>query len=170
MNERVRGRLNQHIGAVGNTGKPDFAEGDINVHPFVLSGIGNLFSECLELTIQSCSAPPFLLLGLKLLLVAESMFASTVSSFIELHFRGLAVELNVSCLSLPNHDRGFQMDMNQDDQLVGTGLEKQVLDVAKKHVDMLVAEGRKVAKTILVDLHFAGDTLPIERWPKVHVR
>lgn len=51
LDERIRCRLNQHIRAVGNTGKPDFAEGDIHVHPFILAGIGNLFSKCLELTV-----------------------------------------------------------------------------------------------------------------------
>lgn len=44
-----------------------------------------------------------------------------------------------------------------------------MLDVAEEHVDMLIAEGREVAETILMNFHFPWDTFSIERRPKVHI-
>lgn len=142
LDERVRCWLNQHIGAVGNTGEANLADGDIDIHTLVLSGIGNLLGECLELPIQSCSASSFLLFSLKLLLVSVTMLAPTVASFIELHFSGFPVELYIARLSLADHDRGFEMNVDKHNQLMGTGLKEQMLDVAEEHVDMLIAKRR----------------------------
>jgi hypothetical protein len=35
----------------------------------------------------------------------------------------------------------LEMDMDENDQFMGTRLEEQMLHVAEKHVDMLIAEG-----------------------------
>lgn len=140
LDQCIGRRLNKNIGAVGNTGEADLSEGDVDIYTLILASISDFLSECLELAIKRGSPASFLLLSLKFFLVTISMLASAVASLVELHFRGLAIELDIPCLSLPDHDRCLQVHVDEDNQLVGAWLEEEMLDVAKEHINMLVAE------------------------------
>lgn len=144
LDKSISGWLNQNIGSVWNTSESDFTERNVHIDTFILSSISNLLCEGLELAIEGSSAAALLLFSLKFLLISESVLASTVASFIELHFSCLSVELNVSGLSFTNHDWCFQVYMDEDDQFMCTGLEEQVLDVAKEHIHVLGTERRVV--------------------------
>ena len=170
LDKGIRCWLDQDIRTVRNTREADFAERDINIHALIFARICYLLRERLELAIKSCAPPSFFLFGLKFFLISISVLASAVSSFVKLHFSGLAIELNVPGLSFPNHDRCLQVNVNEDNQLMSTGLEEEMLDVAEKHINVLVAERRQITKTILVDFHFAGNPLSIKRWPQVNIR
>ena len=80
------------------------------------------------------------MLGLKFFLITITVLAASVSGFIELHLGGLAVELNIARLTLTNHNRGLEMDVDEDNQFVSTRLEEEMLHVAEEHVHVLTAE------------------------------
>lgn len=54
------------------------------------------------------------------------------------------------------------MDVYNDNQLVRTRLEKEMLHITEENID-LTAAVIGVSKTILMDFHFAGNTLSIKR-------
>lgn len=140
LDQCVSCRLDKDIGAVGNTGETNLSERNVDIYTLILSSISDLLGECLEFAIERGSPASFLLLSLKLFLVAISMLAPAVASLVKLHFRGLAVELDIPCLSLSNHYGGLQVHVDEDDQLVSAWLEEEMLDVAKEHINMFVAE------------------------------
>lgn len=140
LDQSVCGRLNEDIGAVGNTGEPNFSEGDVDIHTLVLSSISNFLCERLKLAVKSGSPASLLLLGLELFLVSIAMLAPTVASLVKLHLGSLAIELDVPCLSLSNHDRSLQMHVDEDNHFVSTGLEEEMFDVAEEYINMLIAE------------------------------
>jgi hypothetical protein len=170
LHESIRSGLNQDVGTVGNTGESNLPEGDIDIDAFVLSGVGNLFSKRLELTVERGSASSLFLLSLKLFFITIPVLASAVASFIKLHLGGLAVELDIPSLSLSNHDGVLEMYMNKNNQLMCAGLEEEMLDVAEEYVDVLTSERRQVAETVLVNFDFSRNTLSIQGGPQVNVR
>jgi hypothetical protein len=169
LHKSIRSRLDQDVGTVGDTGEADLSEGNIDIHTLVLASICNLLGKCLELTVKRSPATSFFLLSLKLLFIAIPVLPPAVASFVKLHLGGLAVELDIPSLSFSNHDRRLEVHMDKDNQLMCTGLEEEMLNVAEKHVDMLTAERRQVAETILVNLDFSRHTLSIQRRPQVDV-
>ena len=52
------------------------------------------------------------------------------------------------------------MDMNDYDQLMGTRLKEEMLDVAKQNINN-IASVITVAQTVLVDLDFTCDTFTV---------
>jgi hypothetical protein len=53
------------------------------------------------------------------------------------------------------------MYVNYYDQLMRTGLEEQVLDVAEEHIN-IVSSMVFVSQTVLVNLNLTGDTLAVQ--------
>lgn len=169
LNQCISCRLNEDVGTVGNTGEPNLSERDVDIYTFVLPGVSNLLGERLELAIKCSSSTSLLLFSLKFFLVAIAVLAPAVSSLVKLHFSGLAIELDIPRLSLPDHDGGLQVHVDEHDQFVGTWLKEEMLDIAEKHIDMFVTERRQIAKTVLVDLHLSGNTFSIQRGSKIYV-
>jgi hypothetical protein len=62
------------------------------------------------------------------------------------------------------------MNMDQNDELMSTRLEEQMFNVAEQYIDVLIAEWRHIAKTILVDLDLTGHSFTIKRWSKIDIR
>lgn len=169
LNNSIRGRLNQYIRAVGDAVETDFSKRNINVNPLVPASIGDLLSECFEFSVQCKPTASFFLLSLKLLFVSITVLPSAISSFIKLHFRSFPIELDVLGLPFTDHDRSFQVDMDDNNHFVCTGLEKQVLNVAEKNINMLATQWRLISETVLVNFDFAWYSFAIQRWSKIHI-
>lgn len=169
LDESIGRRLDQDVGAIGHTTEPNLSEWDIDINALIFSSIGNLLGKAFEFSIQRSSTSPFLLLGLEFFLVPIAVPAATVSGLVELHFRGLSVKLNVPGLSFSNHDWRFEVDMNENDQLVSAWLEEEMFHIAEENIHVLRTEGRQVSKTILMDLDFPGHALSVKRGTKIDI-
>lgn len=137
LHETVRGRLAEDVGAEWNTIETNLAERDVHIKVLVLACFSNLLSESLELAIEVGTTATLFLFGLELLFISVAVFAFAVTGFIKLDVSSFAKELNVFCLLLADQDGIFEVHVNNDNQFVVAGLEKQVLDVAEKNVDFL---------------------------------
>lgn len=62
------------------------------------------------------------------------------------------------------------MHMNDDNQLMRTGLEEEMLDIAEKDIHMLILEWRLITQPVLMNFHFTGNSFSVEWWPKIDVR
>lgn len=169
LNECIGRWLDQDVRAIGHTTEPNLSERDIDIDALVFSSIGNLLGKAFEFSIQCSSASPFFLLSLKFFFVPIAVPAAAISGLIELHLGGLSVELNVSGLSLSNHDGRFEMDMDENNQLVSAWLEEEVFHIAEENIHVLRTEGRQVPETILMDLDFSRHALSVERRPKIDI-
>ncbi len=63
------------------------------------------------------------------------MLAFSVAGLVECDVGSFAIELDVLCLLLADHDRVLEMHVQDDDQFEDRWLEEQVLDVAESDVD-----------------------------------
>ncbi len=159
LNKAVGGWLNPDARARRHTIEAKLAKGNINLDVLVPSSVGNLLCKALEFLVKHCSPSSFLLFGLEFFLVAIPVFSLPRTSLVELHLRGLAVELHVLCLFLPNQDGIDQVNVNDDDQFMSGGLKEQVLNIAEENVNLVLvirarsADGMQVSKTILVNLN-----------------
>ncbi len=81
----------------------------------------------------------FSLFHLNFIFITISMFPLPIPRLIKLHIGSLSVKLDILRLLLTNYHWGFQMTMNQNDELVIARLEEEVLDVGEEHIDTLVA-------------------------------
>ncbi len=149
---------------MGNAVEAEFPEGNVDPAHLFLTGNLYLVSKALKGFIELGSSPPFLLLLLEFLLVTISMFALAISSFVELHVGSFAIKLNIFRLLLPNHDGVLEVNVNNNNQFMRTWLEKQMLYVTEKDID-LTAPVIDVAKPILMDVHIPRDSLAIQSWP-----
>ena len=126
-----------------------------------LARVGDAFGESLELLVERHSAATFFLLLLELFLVSISMAALAVASLVELHLGGLAVKLQILGLALADDDGISEVHVDDNDELLLTGLEEKVLDVRKKNVDFDAAEVN-IANTVLMYLDGAADTFGLQ--------
>jgi hypothetical protein len=131
LDQAVSGGLTEDVGAVWDTIEAEFAERNIDVDVLALASIGDLLGEELELAIELGTTSTLLLLGLEFFLVTVSIFALSISGLIELDVGSFAIELDILLLLLTDHDWILEMNMDDDDQLVLTRLEKEMLDVAE---------------------------------------
>lgn len=60
------------------------------------------------------------------------------------------------------------MEVNEHDEFVVAGLEEEMFDVGKEHLNPLVTH-RHIADTVLMDLDVSGQTLPIKRRAREHI-
>ena len=65
------------------------------------------------------------------------VFPFSVSSLIKLHVCSFSVELDILGFLLPDHDGILQVDMDDDNQLMSTWLEKKMLDVGKEDINIV---------------------------------
>lgn len=170
LHQSVRSRLNEHIRSIRHSVETNLPERNVDVNALVFACIGYLLGKGLEFPVQCSSAAPLFLLRLEFFFIAVTMLAPTVAGLIELHIRSLAIELDILGLSLTDHDRRLQMNMDNNDHLVSTRLEEQMLHVAEKDINMLIPEWRLVAETVLMDFNLPWHTLAIKRRPEVDIR
>ena len=168
LHETVGRRLAENTGSEWYTIKGQLSKGNIDIDTIVATSFGNLLSKILEFSIEFCSSSSFLLFGLEFFFVAATVLSFSVSRLIKLNVGSFSIELNIFCLFLSNHDWILEVDMDNDNQLVSTRLEEQVLDVAKENIDALVGtDGRLVSKTICMNLDFSWNSLAIHGWSNV---
>ena len=166
--QAVGSGLHEDVRAVGNTTKAQVAERYVYGDALVGASACDLVGKVLELLIESYPTSTFLLLLFKFLLIMLSVLALAISRLVELHIGSLSVELNVLRFFLPDHDGIFEMNVNDNDQLVLARLEEQMLDIAEEQIDV-VSTMITVSKTILMDLDLARDTLTIHSRTYEHI-
>jgi len=131
LDQAVSGGLTEDVGAVWDAIEAEFAERNIDVDVLALASIGDLLGEELELAIELGTTSTLLLFGLEFFLIAVSIFALSISGLIELDVGSFAIELDILLLLFTDHDWILEMNMDDDDQLMLTRLEKEMLDVAE---------------------------------------
>ena len=130
--------LTENVGSEWNTIEAKFSERNININVVVFARLGNLLSKGLECAIKLGTTSSFVLLSLKLLFIAKSGLSFSVSSLIELDVGSFAVKLNILGFLLSNHNGVLEMYVDDDNQLVLTRLEEEMLDVAEEDVDSML--------------------------------
>src|SRR5690606_31964035 len=81
----------------------------------------------------------------------------------------LSVKLYILGFFLANHDWVLQMDVDDNNELVLTWLEKEVLDIAEENINTVIGpERRLIAETILVNLQLSRDPLAVQPWTHKH--
>ena len=163
LDETVRSRLAEDIAAERDTIKAQITLRHIDFNALVLAGICNLLRKALEVTVQLCSPPTFLLLGFELIFVTIAILPLAIASLVELDVGCFPVELNILGLLLVAHDDGiFEMYVDDDNELMLARLEEEVFDVGEKDVGPLVRTKRGlVPDTILVDLNLSRHSLAL---------
>jgi hypothetical protein len=122
--------LDEDVTAEGHTVEPQISDGHIDLDILATAGLGNLLGKALEKSIQLGTAATFFLFGLKLVFVSIAVFSFSVSSLVKLNVSRFTIELHVLGLLLVAHDDGiFQMNVNNDNQLMLTRLEEKVFDI-----------------------------------------
>ncbi|KAI6752623.1 hypothetical protein HG530_013375 [Fusarium avenaceum] len=135
LDEAVGGRLNEDIASEWHTVESKLTDRHVDLDTFVLTGLGNLLSKALEQSVQISSPTSFFLLCLKFILITVSVFSLAVTRLIKLDVCRFSVELNILCLLLvTNNDWIFEMNVNDDNQLMLAGLEEQVFNVGEQNV------------------------------------
>ena len=122
----------------------------------------HLLAETLESSLQFVSQ---LTLGLLCRQVVSVMHVLVLPKVCR-DLSDLCVELHVLLLLLAEHDRVFQVEMQQNDHLTVAGLEQCVLNVVIQDVDLVPADGG-VAETVAVRLQDARKTFLNNVWPNV---
>jgi len=89
------------------------------------------------------------------------MLAFAVTRLVELHFCGFAVELDILCLPLANHNRVVQVTVDDNDEFLLGGLEEEVLNVAEENIDLDTTHVG-ITQTVLVDLNRTTDALALQ--------
>src|SRR5687768_244360 len=130
LDETVSRGLDEHVAPVGYTMETEVANRHVHLNTLVATSLSNLLSEALEQPVELCSATTLLLLGFKLVFIAVAILALPVTRLIELNVRCFAVELDILCLLfVADNDWVFEMDVDDNNQLMLARLEEQVLDI-----------------------------------------
>ena len=170
MDKTVSCGLKQYTCARRYTGKAKIAVRDIHLQT-TIRGIGNAVCKVLEFLVELMATAALLLLEFDLVFVASAVAALAVTSFVKLHIRRFTVELDITRLALANEHRGFEMEMDDGNQLVIARLVEEVLDVIERDIDLLVlAQRRHEPQTVLVDCKVSRQALTLEGWPGKHFR
>ena len=138
LNQTVCRRLHQDAGSMRHAVEAQLAERNVNVDSFVLSRLGDLLGKILEFSIQRSSASSLLLFGFKLLLIAVSVFALAITRFVKLNVGSLTVELDILGLLLSKNNGILEMNVDDDNELMGAWLEEEMLDVVEQDIDAMV--------------------------------
>jgi hypothetical protein len=166
LNEAVGRGLAEDIAAEWHAAETKVSLRHVNLNALVLSGFGELLRKALEQPVKFRPTAPFLLFSLEFVFISILVSSLAVTSFVELNISRLPIELNIFCLLLVTHNDGvFEVNMDNDDEFVLAGLEKEMANVGEENIDSLLsAKRRLIADTILVYLDFSRDPLALHRW------